>query len=138
MDTAIAHLEMVARVTTIDYNGEVQGTGGDPVTAIVVDDKGEQVPTKIKDKGDGTYEVRYTAHRPGTYCLKVLIFDRPIKDCPLFFDVTDHNPPLISFGCKGTKEKGFMQPCGVTVDGELDLISQLLFERGMSIVYWVV
>ena len=48
--------------------------------------------------------------------LQVLIFDRPVKDCPLFFDVTDHNPPLISFGCRGAKEKGFMQPCNVTVD----------------------
>jgi len=49
--------------------------------------------------------------------LQVLIFDRPVKDCPLFFDVTDHNPPLISFGCRGAKEKGFMQPCNVTLDG---------------------
>ena len=49
--------------------------------------------------------------------MQVLIFDRPVKDCPLFFDVTDHNPPLISFGCRGAKEKGFMQPCNVTVDG---------------------
>ena len=49
---------------------------------------------------------------------QVLIFDRPVKDCPLFFDVTDHNPPLISFGSRGgAKEKGFfMQPCNVTVD----------------------
>lgn len=116
MDTAIAHLEMVARVTTIDYNGDVQVNGGDPVTAMVVDDKGERVPNDVKDKEDGTYEVRFTSHRPGTYCLKVLIFDRPIKDCPLFFDVTEHNPPLISFGCRGAKEKGFMQPCSVAVD----------------------
>lgn len=49
--------------------------------------------------------------------MKVLIFDRPVKDCPLFFDVTDHNPPLISFGNRGAKETGFMQPCNVTVDG---------------------
>jgi tripartite motif-containing protein 2/3 len=48
---------------------------------------------------------------------QVLIFDRPIKDCPLFFDVSEHNPPLIVFGTRGAKEKGFMQPCGVTVDG---------------------
>ena len=51
------------------------------------------------------------------FSLQVLIFDRPVKDCPLFFDVTDHNPPLISFGCRGAKEKGFMQPCNVTLDG---------------------
>lgn len=53
-----------------------------------------------------------------------MIFDRPIKDCPLFFDVTSHNPPLISFGVMGNKEKGFVQPCnvaigaGVGVEGE--------------------
>ncbi len=45
-----------------------------------------------------------------------MIFSRPIKDCPLFIEVTEHNPPLISFGSRGTKEKGFMQPCNVTVD----------------------
>ena len=50
------------------------------------------------------------------FFFQVLIFDRPVKDCPLFFDVTDHNPPLISFGCRGAKDKGFMQPCNVTVD----------------------
>jgi len=118
MDTAIANLEMVARLTTINYEGETQSQGGDPVSALVVDDKGERVPTDVKDKDDGTYEIKFTAHRPGTYCLKVLIFDRPVKDCPLFFDVTDHNPPLISFGSRGgAKEKGFfMQPCNVTVD----------------------
>ena len=34
MDTAIANLEMVARLTTINYEGEVQVQGGDPVTAM--------------------------------------------------------------------------------------------------------
>ena len=36
-----------------------------------MDDKGERVPTDVKDKEDGTYEIKFTAHRPATYCLKV-------------------------------------------------------------------
>ena len=40
----------------------------------VVDDKGERVPTDVKDKDDGTYEIKFTAHRPGTYCLKVRLY----------------------------------------------------------------
>jgi len=116
MDTAIANLETVAKVQTIDYNGSVQDHGGDPVVAQVIDDKGGKVDLIVEDRDDGSYEVRFTAHRPGTYCLKVMIFDRPIKDCPLFFDVTEHNPPLISFGQGGAKEKGFSQPCNVAVD----------------------
>jgi hypothetical protein len=34
MDTAIANLEMVARLTTINYEGETQSQGGDPVSAL--------------------------------------------------------------------------------------------------------
>ena len=44
-----------------------------------------------------------------------MIFDRPIKDCPLFFDVSEHNAPVISFGVRGAKDKGFNQPCSVAV-----------------------
>jgi tripartite motif-containing protein 2/3 len=51
------------------------------------------------------------------FLFQVLIFDRPVKDCPLFFDVTEHNSPLVEFGTRGAKEKGFMQPCGVAIDG---------------------
>ena len=73
MDTAIANLETTARITTIDYNGSVQECGGDPVTAEIVDDKGKKVPVELIDRDDGTYEARFTAHREGTYCLKVKI-----------------------------------------------------------------
>ena len=73
METAIANLEMVARITTIDYNGIVQVRGGDPVNAEIVDDAGSKVPLVVEDKDDGTYEVKFTAHRSGTYCLKVHI-----------------------------------------------------------------
>ena len=35
METVVAHLEMTAKITTIDYNGVRQDQGGDPVTAEV-------------------------------------------------------------------------------------------------------
>ena len=43
LETTIAHLAAVARVTTIDYNGVFQERGGDPVTAELRDDVGEMV-----------------------------------------------------------------------------------------------
>ena len=43
LETTIAHLEAVARVTTIDYNGIFQDRGGDPVSAELMDDVGEKV-----------------------------------------------------------------------------------------------
>ena len=30
-----------------------------------------QVPTEIVDRNDGTYEVKFTAHKAATFCLKV-------------------------------------------------------------------
>ena len=47
--------------------------------AEVVDDRGDKIPVQVEDNEDGTYDVRFTAHHAATYCLKVLIFDRPIK-----------------------------------------------------------
>jgi len=115
METAIANLETTSKVQTIDYHGQIQEFGGDPVTGEVVNDKGDDVTTVLTDNNDGTYHVRFTPTCPGTYCLKVKIFDRPIKDCPLFFDVTEHNSPVLSFGSKGVKEKGFVQPCSLAI-----------------------
>jgi len=116
METAIANLKTKTFVQTIDYHGKIQDFGGDPVTATVTDGKGEQVETFIEDKDDGSYEVTFTPKTVGTFCLKVEIFNRPIKDCPLFFEVTEHNPPILSFGSRGLQEKGFVQPCSLTVD----------------------
>jgi len=116
METAIANLKTKTFVQTIDYHGKIQDFGGDPVTATVTDGKGEQIETCIEDKDDGSYEVTFTPKTVGTFCLKVEIFNRPIKDCPLFFEVTEHNPPLLSFGSRGLQEKGFVQPCSLTVD----------------------
>ena len=39
-----------------------------------------------------------------------------IQDCPLFFDVTEHNSPVVSFGSAGVNDKEFVQPCNVTAD----------------------
>jgi len=116
METSISHLETTAKVQTIDYNGQIQEFGGDPVSAEVVNDKGDNISTSLTDNGDGTYDVKFTPNCEGTFCLKVKIFDRPIKDCPLFFDVTEHNSPVLSFGSKGVKEKGFVQPCSLVLD----------------------
>jgi len=122
METAVAHLETRARIQTIDYNGRIQEAGGDPVSVEVLNDKGDQVAALLTDCHDGSYEVCFTPASAGTFCLKVKIFDRPIKDCPLFFDVTEHNSPVLSFGCKGVKEKGFVQPCSLVVDPRRDTV----------------
>ena len=121
MDTAIQHLKTVARVQTIDYHGVVQDQGGDPVTATVTGEGGQECGVSIEDRQDGTYQVSFTPHTPGTFCLKVLIFGRPVKECPLFFEVTEHNSPLLSLGSRGQGEGGFVQPCSLALGREDNL-----------------
>jgi len=121
LETVICHLETRAKLQTIDYNGMMQELGGDPVTAEVIDENGDQVDTSVEDNDDGTYRVSFTAKSVGTHCLKIQIFDRPIKDCPLYFDVTEHNAPLLSFGSRGTQEANFVQPCSLILDAEDNL-----------------
>jgi len=116
METAICNLETVATVQTFDYHGNIQDCGGDPISAEVITDKGSSIETEILDLDNGSYEIRFTPVNVGTYCLKVFIFARAIKDCPMFFDVTRHNSPLLSYGSHGSGDHGFIQPCSITLD----------------------
>eukprot|EP00096_Caligus_rogercresseyi_P010753 TRINITY_DN4012_c0_g1_i1.p1 TRINITY_DN4012_c0_g1~~TRINITY_DN4012_c0_g1_i1.p1 ORF type:complete len:730 (+),score=178.78 TRINITY_DN4012_c0_g1_i1:154-2343(+) len=116
LSNPIVHITSLAKVQALDYNGCLQSTGGDPLTASVVDSEGKETPLSILDNADGTYSISFTLHSLGSYCLKVFIFGRPIKDTPLFFDVGEHNDPVLTFGSRGIKEKGFSQPCNAALD----------------------
>jgi len=116
LETIICGLECVARLQTIDYNGEAQEMGGDPVTAVLTDQTGQEVDkVEVVDNENGTYTITFVPSKPGTHCLRISIFDRPIRDCPLYFEVTEHNSPLLSFGNKGVTEAGFVQPCSLAL-----------------------
>ena len=115
VETAIVHLETVARVETRDHTGQPVTQGGDPMTVELASHTGALLETRVVDLDNGNYEVRFTPTSSGTYCLNIFIFARPIKPCPLYFPVTSHNSPLVSFGQAGTGETGFLQPCCVAV-----------------------
>lgn len=118
METAICNLETVAILQTFDCHGNMLDTGGDPVSAEVVTNKGSVIETEIVDLDNGSYEIKFTPVSVATYCLKVFIFARPIQDCPYFFDITRHNSPLLSYGCHGTGDNCFIQPCSIALDKE--------------------
>lgn len=115
VETAIVHLETVARVEARDHTDQPVTQGGDPMTVELATHTGALLETRVVDLDNGNYEVRFTPTSPGTYCLNIFIFARPIKPCPLYFPVTSHNSPLVSFGQAGTGEAGFLQPCCVAV-----------------------
>ena len=52
MENAICNLETVATVQTFDSLGNIQETGGDPISAEIVNDRGVSIETMISDQYD--------------------------------------------------------------------------------------
>lgn len=122
-DTAVVKLQTIALVETVDYHGHPRSAGGDPIsTELTLSDgnplrsQNSSIDTEIKDLENGTYEVIFRPVTAGRYALKISVFERPIKDYPLFFDVTEHNEPLQVYGHRGSGKDEFHQPVAVAVD----------------------
>lgn len=118
------HLRSTALVQSIDYEGNHQKIGGDPIQAeLRLVDYNDEIDGSIEitDKRDGTYEVAFIPPIPGKYQLFIYIFNRPIKDCPLTFATNIHHNPVAIFGQsskKGVADKfdHFSQPASLTIN----------------------
>ncbi|XP_014681737.1 PREDICTED: tripartite motif-containing protein 2-like isoform X3 [Priapulus caudatus] len=112
---AVTHLEWLVRVGAVDYHGDVQTEGGDPLFVDMRNETGDRVEARVRDSNDGSYTVRYTPHLEGTYKLFISIFDRPIRGSPFKIDVTETNNPVLQCGDRGSGEHSFIQPVGIAV-----------------------
>lgn len=108
---------------TVDYHGHPRSAGGDPIAAqlTVTDDKSlpsQSIPMEIQiqDLENGMYKVIFRPVKAGRYSLKISVFERPIKDYPLFFDVTEHNEPIKVYGVRGSERDEFHQPVAIAID----------------------
>jgi tripartite motif-containing protein 2/3 len=122
-DTAVVKLQTVVLVETVDYHGQPRNAGGDPIGAELnitdnnqLQSQNSSVETEVKDLENGTYEVRFRPKVAGRYALRISVFERTIKDYPLFFDVTEHNEPIKCYGHRGSSKDEFHQPVAVAVD----------------------
>ncbi|XP_037074978.1 tripartite motif-containing protein 2-like isoform X2 [Pollicipes pollicipes] len=113
--SAAAHLQASVRLTALDYHGERQTGGGDPVTARLSDPDGEAMAVRVTDLDDGTYQLTFRPRRPGPHALDVRLFGRPVARSPLLFDVSQHNDPVRCVGARGDGDEQFCQPVGVAV-----------------------
>ncbi|XP_015602366.1 tripartite motif-containing protein 2 isoform X1 [Cephus cinctus] len=124
-DPAVAKLQATVVVETVDYHGHPRNAGGDPIGAeltladsINTDNQSTSIETEIKDLEDGSYEVLFRPPSASRYVLKLSVFERPIKDYPVFFDATEHNEPVKIYGRRGHGKDEFHQPVAVAVDDD--------------------
>ncbi|XP_012249825.1 tripartite motif-containing protein 2-like isoform X3 [Bombus impatiens] len=124
-DPAIAKLQAAIIVETIDYHGHPRNVGGDLIAAeltladsIHSENQSSNIDTEIIDLENGTYEVLFRPPSASRYILKLSVFERPIKDYPLFFDATEHNEPIKIYGRRGIGKDEFHQPVAVAVDDD--------------------
>lgn len=116
----IVGIECQCILNTVDYHGDPRRNGGDPIQVdilpVTTDGNNDSLPVNILDCEDGTYKIFFRAHKPGRYGISISVFERPIKDIPLYFDVTEHNNPICVYGTRGCGKDEFMQPVAVAID----------------------
>lgn len=119
-DPAICKLEAIVVLETVDYHGNPRNAGGDPIDAVLTyaDNINSQKPIdyKVKDFDNGTYEISFRPPTADRYFLKLSVFERPIKDYPLYFNATEHNEPIKIYGKHGSGKDEFHQPVAVAID----------------------
>ena len=118
LERATVHLSTTVTVTTVDYHGNPRTSGSDPLTAVLLDERGNEVPIEVKDNSNGKYIISYTAHSSGRHQLSVKIFERSIKDSPFPIEVSEHNNPVQRVGKRGTGAMEFVQPVAIAADPE--------------------
>lgn len=115
-------IENYVILSTVDYHGELRRTGGDPIQAeispVIANCTAAGSPLKVVDCDDGTYRILFRVPTPGRYGMKIAVFDRPIKDTPIYFDVTEHNNPVRVYGTRGSGKDEFLQPVAIAVDDD--------------------
>ncbi|XP_050304391.1 tripartite motif-containing protein 3-like isoform X2 [Anthonomus grandis grandis] len=120
-DNIIAGIETCISLNTVDYHGNSRKTGGDPIQAEIIAVSTEVGPDptfllRIQDCDDGTYKIFFRPKKAGRYGIKLSVIERAIKDNPLFFDVSEHNNPVASYGSRGSGKDEFNQPVAVAID----------------------
>ena len=117
-------MKTIVLLETVDYHGYPRSVGGDPISAelTLIDSQAKRKPlpleTEIVDLENGTYEISFRPQVEGRYSLKISVFERSIKDYPLFFDVTEHNEPVKMYGRRGSGKEEFNQAVAVAVDDD--------------------
>lgn len=112
----VVNLECTVVLTTIDYDGNVRLTGGDPVVGEITSPTGETLEVLVDDRGDGTYHLKFRPPVPGRYEMKVSVVDRPVKQCPYVLEVSEHNNPISTYGSRGSGKDQLLQPVAITYD----------------------
>lgn len=119
-----AYVGACALLRTYDCDGQPQMVGGDPVVATLVacsdevEDRQEQVPVEVVDRGTGEYAVTFHPPQVGRYRLAVSVLGRPLPGSPFEFAATDNIDPDAIFGRRGDGTENFLQPVAVVCGPE--------------------
>ncbi|KAM8813690.1 filamin-C isoform 3-T3 [Rhynchonycteris naso] len=92
----------VLREVTTEFTVDARSltaTGGNHVTARVLNPSGAKTDTCVTDNGDGTYHVQYTAYEEGVHLVEVLYDDVAVPKSPFRVGVTE--------GCDPTRVRAF-------------------------------
>eukprot|EP00058_Branchiostoma_floridae_P015054 XP_002600542.1 hypothetical protein BRAFLDRAFT_205327 [Branchiostoma floridae] len=114
---AVKGFECVALLTTINKDGRPCVTNSKAVTADMKD-----VPTKLKMKSEGMWEISYMPKVTGNHRLEVKVNSRMVRGSPFDVKVQGSAIPVLTIGRKGSGVGELDSPLGVAVDKEGNIV----------------
>ena len=110
----VTHIRTTLTLQTMDYTGNLQTTGGDPVEATVTYEKTVDIMCDVTDNDNGTYTISFTPLKVGKHLVQASIFGRDVGTGTLVEVCGSHNPHKV-YGSKGTGHENLSQPAAIVI-----------------------
>eukprot|EP00058_Branchiostoma_floridae_P027927 XP_002613418.1 hypothetical protein BRAFLDRAFT_93788 [Branchiostoma floridae] len=112
---AVTEFSRASLLTTVDRYGRPCVVPVKNITAILMNPSGERVPTQVKEKGMGVWEISYTPEITGKHRLQVEVNGRPVAGSPFDVNVESSHTPVFTVG-HYTEVKDLPHPTDVAMD----------------------
>ncbi|XP_066264245.1 tripartite motif-containing protein 2-like [Branchiostoma lanceolatum] len=128
---AVVKCSNISLLRTLDKNGQLCSVLKDDVTVTLNDPSGQAVPTQLREKDRGLWEISYKARVEGSHRLEVKVNGRSVAGSPYDVRVHSSHDPVLTIGRAGDGEGELYHPTDVAVDmdGNIAVLEGGLFEN---------
>ncbi|XP_066303015.1 tripartite motif-containing protein 2-like [Branchiostoma lanceolatum] len=113
---AIQGFACIAELTTTNQEGRPCDTNSKAVTTNMEDPSGTNIPTQLRLKSRGVWEISYVPKVTGKHRLEVKVNSQHVTGSPFDVEVKGKDTPVLTIGRKGSGVGKLGGPIGVAVD----------------------
>ncbi|XP_066301730.1 tripartite motif-containing protein 2-like [Branchiostoma lanceolatum] len=123
---AVQGFACIAELTTTNQEGRPCVTNSKAVTANMEDPSGTEIPTQLRMKSEGVWEISYVPKVTGKHRLEVKVNSQHVTGSPFDVPVKGKDTPVLTIGPEGSGVGELDGPVGVAVDkdGNIAVVDQ--------------